>query len=264
MAGLASKFRDHSDKRQPPPESGSSDAHAPRPPVITLADVHKRYGEGATAVDALRGVDLEIPSGVFAVLLGPSGSGKTTLLNLVGAIEPPSSGQLIVDGVDLQGLDGGAQTTFRREHIGFVFQFFNLIPTLTALENVLLVAELVGAGRSEAEDALAAVGLADRADHFPSALSGGEQQRVAVARAVVKSPPLLLCDEPTGSLDLATGQQVLATLREMNRNRGITVVLVTHNQAIATMADTVVHMGSGLVTAVEPNANPRPATEVVW
>jgi putative ABC transport system ATP-binding protein len=264
MAGLASKLRDHGDKRQPPLEPDLSGTPTQRPPVIALDDVHKRYGEGVAAVEALRGVSLEIPSGVFAVLLGPSGSGKTTLLNLVGAIEPPTSGQLTVDGIELRGLDSGAQTTFRREHIGFVFQFFNLIPTLTALENVLLVAELVGAGRPEAEDALAAVGLADRADHFPSALSGGEQQRVAVARAVVKSPPLLLCDEPTGSLDLATGQQVLATLREMNRKRGMTVMLVTHNQAIATMADTVVHMGSGLVTAVEPNTNPRPATEVVW
>ncbi len=234
------------------------------PSIVELDDVRKTYGSGVSAVEALRGVDLAVRRGSFAVLLGPSGSGKTTLLNLVGAIEQPSSGRLTVDGIDLQGLSSGELTTFRRDHIGFVFQFFNLIPTLTALENVLLVAELVGAGRTEAESALAAVGLADRADHFPSALSGGEQQRVAVARAVVKSPPLLLCDEPTGSLDLTTGQQVLASLREMNAERGISVLLVTHNQAIATMADVVVHMGSGRVTAVETNANPRPASEVVW
>jgi putative ABC transport system ATP-binding protein len=232
--------------------------------IVQLDDIRKTYGSGAAAVEALRGVDLAIPRATFAVLLGPSGSGKTTLLNLVGAIEQPTAGRLTVDGADLQALNGGELTTFRREHVGFVFQFFNLVPTLTALENVLLVAELVGAGRSEAQDALAAVGLADRANHFPSALSGGEQQRVAVARAVVKSPPLLLCDEPTGSLDLATGRQVLATLRKMNTERAITVMLVTHNQAIATMADLIVRMGSGRVTAIETNANPQPATEVNW
>ena len=233
-------------------------------PIITLTDVVKRYGEGVAAVDALRGVDLEIPRGAFAVLLGPSGSGKTTLLNLVGGLEKPTSGRLVVDGLDLGDLDGGQLTRFRREHLGFVFQFFNLVPTLTALENVQLVAELVGRGIPEAREALAAVGLTERADHFPGALSGGEQQRVAIARAIVKSPPLLLCDEPTGSLDLATGRQVLDVLRDLNASRQVTVLLVTHNSAIGAMADEVVHVGSGQIARIEANASPAAASEVSW
>ena len=238
MAGLMSNLRDHLDRRRPAAAAEPKEPQEPQPaparqpPVVTLEDVHKRYGEGIAAVDALRGVSLEIPRGVFAVLLGPSGSGKTTLLNLVGGIEQPTSGRLVVDGEELGDLSPGELTRFRREHVGFVFQFFNLVPTLTALENVQLVAELVGGGEKESRDALENVGLADRADHFPGALSGGEQQRVAIARAIVKSPPLLLCDEPTGSLDLVTGRQVLATLRDLNNKKDITVLLVTHNQAI--------------------------------
>jgi putative ABC transport system ATP-binding protein len=234
------------------------------PPIIRLEDVHKRYGEGPASVEALRGVDLDIPRGAFTVLLGPSGSGKTTLLNLVGGLEQPTQGRLTVDGNALGELEPSELSNFRREHIGFVFQFFNLVPTLTALENVQLVAELVNAGAAEAEAALAAVGLGDRSDHFPGALSGGEQQRVAVARAVVKSPPLLLCDEPTGSLDLETGRQVLASLRELNRSRQITVLLVTHSQAIGAMADLVVHLGSGPVTEIQANAEPVGAEVVSW
>ncbi len=234
------------------------------PPVVTLENVHKLYGAGVAAVEALRGVDLEIPRGSFTVLLGPSGSGKTTLLNLVGGIEQPTSGRLVVDGIELGALNAAELTRFRREHVGFIFQFFNLIPTLTAVENVQLVAELVGAGRAEAEAALGVVGLAERIDHFPGALSGGEQQRVAIARAIVKSPPLLLCDEPTGSLDLATGRQVLAVLRSLNVERDITVVLVTHNHAIATLADMVVQLGSGQIAQVRRNPQPTPAAEVSW
>jgi putative ABC transport system ATP-binding protein len=264
MAGFASNIGSHLDRRATPAEPEPGPAPTVRPPVITLDDVHKRYGEGVAAVEALRGVDLEIPRGVFAVLLGPSGSGKTTMLNLVGGIEQPTSGRLVVDGMELGGLDAAGLTRFRREHIGFVFQFFNLVPTLTALENVQLVAELVGAGAPESHDALESVGLADRADHFPGALSGGEQQRVAIARAIVKSPPLLLCDEPTGSLDLMTGRQVLGTLRELNTKKDITVLLVTHNQAISTMADLVVHLGSGQIAGVETNPQPKAAEEVVW
>ena len=233
-------------------------------PIIHVEDVHKRYGEGAAAVEALRGVDLDIQRGQLAVLLGPSGSGKTTLLNLIGGIEQPTSGRLVVDGMELGTLNADGLTRYRREHVGFVFQFFNLVPSLTALENVQLVAELVGAGLPEAHAALASVGLAERADHFPGALSGGEQQRVAIARAIVKSPPLLLCDEPTGSLDLATGRQVLEVLRGLNDERDVTVVLVTHNQAIGTLADTVVHLGSGKIAKVEHNATPKPASEVEW
>ncbi len=267
MAGLGSSIRSRlggHHTAQPPAQPEPAPAPVPRPPVITLEDVRKRYGEGVAAVEALRGVDLEIPRGVFAVLLGPSGSGKTTLLNLVGGIEQPTSGRLVVDGMELGDLNNDQLTLFRRQHVGFVFQFFNLVPTLTALENVQLVAELVGAGEPESRDALEIVGLADRADHFPGALSGGEQQRVAIARAIVKSPPLLLCDEPTGSLDLATGRQVLAVLRDLNEKKGVTVVLVTHNQAISTMADLVVHLGSGQVAGVEANPQPTAAGEVAW
>ena len=236
----------------------------PGEPIIRLSDIHKRYGEGAAAVEALRGIDLQVERGAFAVLLGPSGSGKTTLLNLVGGLEQPTTGSVVVDDLTLGDLDAGQLTRYRREHVGFVFQFFNLVPSLTALENVQLVAELVGGGIEAAREALGAVGLAERADHFPGALSGGEQQRVAIARAIVKSPPLLLCDEPTGSLDLATGRQVLEVLRELNRVRGVTVLLVTHNQAIGRLADVVIHVGSGQISEIIPNASPLPPSEVVW
>jgi putative ABC transport system ATP-binding protein len=233
-------------------------------PLIQLDRVSKRYGSGDVAVDALKDVSLSIGRGELVVVLGPSGSGKTTLLNVIGGIEPVTSGRLVVDGRDLVGLSSDELTTYRRETVGFVFQFFNLVPTLTALENVQLVAELVGDTPQErSEEALAAVGLRDRMDHFPGALSGGQQQRVAIARAVVKQPPLLLADEPTGSLDLAMGRQVLALLREAVE-RGRTVLLVTHNAAIAEMADRVVHVGSGQVIADEHNASPMPAEAVSW
>jgi putative ABC transport system ATP-binding protein len=248
----------------PPTASGRPAERTAAPPEVTLTDVRKSYGSGAAAVEALRGVDLEIRRGEFAVLLGPSGSGKTTLLDLIGGIERPTSGKIVVDGIELGTQDAGELTMFRRDHVGFVFQFFNLVPALTAFENVELVAELVGAGASESNDALTAVGLGDRRDHFPGALSGGEQQRVAIARAIVKKPPVLLCDEPTGSLDLATGRQVLAVLRELNTQRQITVVLVTHNQAISTMADVVIHLSSGQIAQVVVNSAPTAANEVVW
>jgi putative ABC transport system ATP-binding protein len=233
-------------------------------PLIQLDRVSKRYGSGDVAVDALKDVSLSIGRGELVVVLGPSGSGKTTLLNVIGGIEPVTSGRLVVDGRDLVGLSSDELTTYRRETVGFVFQFFNLVPTLTALENVQLVAELEGDTPQErSEEALAAVGLRDRMDHVPGALSGGQQQRVAIARAVVKQPPLLLADEPTGSLDLAMGRQVLALLREAVE-RGRTVLLVTHNAAIAEMADRVVHVGSGQVIADEHNASPMPAEAVSW
>lgn len=230
-------------------------------PAVRLVDVRKQYGTGELAVRALRGISLDIAAGQFVVLLGPSGSGKTTLMNVVGGMEPATSGSVEVAGRTLGDLDGEALTTFRRERVGFVFQFFNLIPTLTALENVQLVAELVAAPDDAARRAIDAVGLGERADHFPGAMSGGEQQRVAIARAVVKDPPILLCDEPTGSLDLETGRQVLGVLRELSRAAGRTVLLVTHNSAIAAMADRVIRLRSGevvddrLVPApVEPEA----------
>jgi putative ABC transport system ATP-binding protein len=234
-------------------------------PAIRLAGVTKTYGRGEVAVHALRGIDAEIAPGQLVVVLGPSGSGKTTLLNLVGGIEAPSSGSIVVAGRDLGSLDERGLTAYRRSDVGFVFQFFNLVSTLTALENVALVAELVGERDLDASlAALRMVGLEDRADHFPSALSGGEQQRVAIARALVKRPPLLLADEPTGSLDLATGRQVLAALRRASEADGRTVLLVTHNTAIAAMADRVLRMGSGTIVEDRLQARPIPAEEVAW
>jgi putative ABC transport system ATP-binding protein len=214
-------------------------------------------------VHALKHVDLDIEPGQFVVILGPSGSGKTTLLNLIGGIEAPSEGRLRVAGRDLTSLSRPELTRYRREHVGFVFQFFNLVPTLTALENVQLVGELAGEGERSAA-ALADVGLADRLERFPSELSGGEQQRVAIARALVKRPRLLLCDEPTGSLDLDSGRQVLALLHRASREEGRTVIVVTHNSAIAKSADRVVRMGSGEVVADEVQDAPLSPEEVVW
>lgn len=233
--------------------------------IASLQGVEKTYGTGAAMVRALRKVDLEIRTGELMVLLGPSGSGKTTLLNIVGGIEPATAGRVTVAGTDLASLDDAARTEHRRTAVGFVFQFFNLIPTLTALENVQLIAELVGARDPErSESVLRAVGLGDRMHHFPGALSGGEQQRVAIARALVKEPPLLLCDEPTGSLDLETGRQVLALLRSLASDDGRTIVLVTHNSAIAAIADRVVTMGSGQITDVAVNPAPAPAADLEW
>ena len=231
--------------------------------AIELTGVRRRFGEGDVAVDALRGIDLSIGAGEFVVLLGPSGSGKTTLLNIIGGIDAASEGTVQVAGVDLGGLDADGLAEFRRTNVGFVFQFFNLIPTLTARENVALIAELVGRGDRSAE-LLRAVGLGDRLEHFPASLSGGEQQRVAVARALAKDPPVLLCDEPTGALDLDTGRQVLALLRGVNRDQGRTVVVVTHNQVIARMADRILWLHGGAITDDQPVADPVEAEALQW
>jgi putative ABC transport system ATP-binding protein len=222
------------------------------------------FGEGDVAVRALDGVDLEIPTGEFVVILGPSGSGKTTLLNIVGGIDAPTGGSVEVAGTDLNGLDAAGRTRFRRDHVGFVFQFFNLIPTLTAYENVRLIAEIAGGDGEESKLALESVGLGHRLDNFPAALSGGEQQRVAVARAIAKTPPLLLGDEPTGALDLETGRQVLALLHRLNRDRGITMLLVTHSSVIAQMADRVLHLRDGKIVGDEHNDSPKQTDELVW
>jgi putative ABC transport system ATP-binding protein len=233
--------------------------------MILLDKVSKTYGEGVAAVHALREVNLEIPGGELIVILGPSGSGKTTLLNLVGAIDDPSSGSLLVGDVDLALLDADELVDYRRREVGFVFQFFNLIPTLTAAENVELVAELTrGDGAQRARTALEQVGLADRVDHFPSQLSGGEQQRVAIARALAKEPPILLCDEPTGELDYETGRHILGLLRRLNRENGQTVLLVTHNAAIGEMADRVVRLRSGEVVEDRRNESPVDAETLTW
>ena len=234
-------------------------------PALRLEAVGRTYGSGPTTVDALKDVDLEIWPGEFVVLLGPSGSGKTTLLNLVGGIEEPTCGRIVVSGKDISTLNAKQRTAYRRDQIGFVFQFFNLVATLTALENVEIIAELAGkdfARRSR--EALVKVGLADLADRFPGQMSGGQQQRVAIARAIAKEPPLLLCDEPTGSLDLVTGRQVLAVLRELAGEGNHTVVLVTHNSAIAEIADRVVWLHSGTVARQERVAAPAQAQDLDW
>jgi putative ABC transport system ATP-binding protein len=239
------------------PSSGGAD--------LRLRSVVKTYGAGEVAVQALRGVDLAVDAGTFVVLLGPSGSGKTTLLNLVGAIESPTSGEIHVAGNDIARLDPDARTTYRRDRVGFVFQFYNLIPTLTARENVALIGELTGVSEDgRVDESLADVGLAERADHFPGQLSGGEQQRVSIARALVKRPSLLLCDEPTGALDLETGRSVLALLRQVNHDRRCTVLLVTHNSAIASMADRVIELRSGEVVDDVTHASPTPPEDLRW
>lgn len=231
--------------------------------AIRTRGLTKTYGEGAAEVRAVRGVDLEIEAGSFVVMLGPSGSGKTTLLNLIAGIEPPSAGEIRVDGVDLAGLDEEQRTRFRRNSVGLIFQFFNLIPTLTGSENVELIAELTGGGE-RASEMVGRVGLAERGDHFPAQLSGGEQQRIAVARALAGAPHLLLGDEPTGALDLDTGRKVLALLREVAVERDQTVVLVTHNAVIARMADRVLGMRDGRIVSDELNPEPVDADQLEW
>jgi putative ABC transport system ATP-binding protein len=234
-------------------------------PAVALHDCAKRYGTGAVAVDALREVDLEVWPGEFVVILGPSGSGKTTLLNLIGGIEEASGGSVVVAGTDVANLGQDGLTAYRRDRIGFVFQFFNLVPTLTALENVQLLAEVTGTdGEARSLDALERVGLGDVGDRFPAQLSGGQQQRVAIARALVKEPPLLLCDEPTGSLDLDTGRQVLGVLRDLAREGHHTVLVVTHNSAIAQMADRVVRLHSGQIASDEKVEAPIEAEDLEW
>jgi len=230
-----------------------------------MAGVWKTFGEGHTAVHALRDVDLKGPQGELAVILGPSGSGKTTLLNLVGAIDSATEGSIQVNGIDLATLGVDEQVKYRRENVGFVFQFFNLIPTLTAAENVELVADLTSDnGAARAEDVLAKVGLADRMHHFPAQLSGGEQQRVAIARALVKQPPILLCDEPTGELDFETGRMILQLLQDISREQKQTVLLVTHNAAIGDMGDRVLKLRSGEIVDDISNGSPVEASALTW
>jgi putative ABC transport system ATP-binding protein len=237
-------------------------------PLIRFDHTSKTYTAGEVEVHALRDVTLELPEGELTVILGPSGSGKTTLLNLVGGIDRPTAGSVLVAGVDLGRLDEERLTEYRRRTVGFVFQFFNLIPTLTARENVELVAELSGPrttreARAEAERALAAVGLGERGHHFPGELSGGEQQRVAIARAIAKRPPIILADEPTGNLDYETSIQVLQAFDDIRRG-GRTLLLVTHNPVIGEMADRVIRMRSGQVVSVQEVAAPVAPERLEW
>ena len=231
--------------------------------VFQVRGISKVYLLGEVEVHALRSVDLELFAGEFVVLLGPSGSGKSTLLNILGGLDVPTSGEVHYFDHDLTAASDRELTRFRREHVGFVFQFYNLIPSLTALENVALVTEISDRPMDPAE-ALRLVGLGDRLHHFPAQLSGGEQQRVAIARAVAKRPDVLLCDEPTGALDFVTGKVVLEVLEKINRDLGTTTAVITHNATIAQMADRVIRISSGEIVEVSRNeVKARPA-DLVW
>jgi putative ABC transport system ATP-binding protein len=232
-------------------------------PVFFARGLTKTYHMGTTEVHALRGVDLGIHAGEFVVLLGPSGSGKSTLLNILGGLDTPTSGEVRFLEHELSKADEAELTRYRRQHVGFVFQFYNLIPSLTARENVALVTDIAERPMAP-EEALAWVGLAERLDHFPSQLSGGEQQRVAIARAVVKRPDVLLCDEPTGALDYETGKLVLEVIARINADLGTTAMVITHNAAIAGMADRVLKLGNGrIVGETRPERKLTPA-EISW
>jgi len=238
-------------------------ATAAAAPVFRLENVQKRYGEGDAAVLALRGVDLAIRRGELIVLLGPSGSGKSTLLNILGGLDRPTAGHAWFGELDLAHASDAAITHFRRHHVGFVFQFYNLIASLTAEENVELVTEVADDPMAAAE-ALELVGLGERRHHFPAQLSGGEQQRVAIARAIAKRPHVLLCDEPTGALDVATGIRVLETLVRANEELGTTTLLITHNADIAQIGDRVVRFADGMIRSIDANATRRAAGDLHW
>ncbi len=231
--------------------------------VLRFEDVWKIYKMGKVDVVALRGISFSVEEGEFVVVLGPSGSGKTTMLNIAGGIDRPTKGRVFFRDIEISSLDEKELTMFRRKHVGFVFQFFNLIPTLTARENVQLSAELVDDPR-DVDEVLEIVGLKHRADHLPTEMSGGEQQRVAIARALVKNPDLILCDEPTGNLDFETGKKVLRVMRDINREEGRTFLLVTHNAVIAKMADRVIHFRDGQVVKIEENEEPLEPEELSW
>lgn len=231
--------------------------------VFVAQQITKVYHVGEVDVHALRGVDLELFPGEFVVLLGPSGSGKSTLLNILGGLDTPTSGTVHYREREITDFDDTGLTRYRRDHVGFVFQFYNLIPSLTALENVALITEISKSPLDPAE-ALKMVDLTDRMDHFPAQLSGGEQQRVAIARAVAKQPDVLLCDEPTGALDVQTGVLVLEAIQRINRELGTTTAVITHNAVIAETADRVIHLSGGVITGVEKNSHKREASELTW
>lgn len=231
--------------------------------VLRVKALSKVYQTGDVVVSALRSVDFQASAGEFVVILGPSGSGKSTFLNIVGGLDTASSGQVWFGDMELTALDEGGLTRYRRDHVGFVFQFYNLVPSLTARENVQLVTE-ISRNPMTADDALALVGLSERQHHFPAQLSGGEQQRVAIARAIAKNPRLLLCDEPTGALDSATGVRVLEALVQVNRNLGATTLVITHNAAISEIADRVIRFADGRIAHETVNTVRKVPAEVTW
>jgi putative ABC transport system ATP-binding protein len=231
--------------------------------LFDIQNLAKVYRMGEIEVQALRQVTLVLPEGEFVVLLGPSGSGKSTLLNIIGGLDVPTSGRVFYRDVELTRADEAELTSYRRKHVGFVFQFYNLIPSLTAAENVSLVTEISDDPMAP-DAALRLVNLGPRSTHFPAQLSGGEQQRVAIARAVAKRPAVLLCDEPTGALDISTGVVVLEALSQVNVELGTTTVVITHNSAIAEMADRVIHLADGQVAAVETRSVKKAPRELSW
>jgi putative ABC transport system ATP-binding protein len=242
-----------------PAVSGSSNTA----PVFTAREVRKVYNMGEVQVEALRGVDIDLYPGEFVVMLGPSGSGKSTLLNILGGLDRVTSGHVSYEGRDLANATDSELTTYRRNYVGFVFQFYNLIPSLTARENVAVVTE-IARNPMKPEEALGLVDLGDRMDHFPSQLSGGEQQRVAIARAIAKRPAVLLCDEPTGALDSETGILVLDALVHINQELGTTTAVITHNADIAFLADRVVHLSNGHIARIERNEQKKAPRDLHW
>ena len=275
MAGVVSFIHFMSDEWMKPQffsalpgKSSGADTPSPEPlrdehVIFHAAGLTKVYRMGEVEVHALRGVSLDLYRGEFVVLLGPSGSGKSTLLNILGGLDSPTAGRVIYGGHDLVAVGDRELTEFRRYFVGFVFQFYNLIPSLTARENVAIVTEIARDPMAP-EEALGLVGLAERLDHFPAQLSGGEQQRVAIARAIAKRPQVLLCDEPTGALDSATGVVVLEALERINRELGTTTAVITHNAGIADMAHRVIHMSDGRIQAVRENTARKAARDISW
>ncbi|MDI9242972.1 ABC transporter ATP-binding protein [Fusibacillus kribbianus] len=230
---------------------------------VELKGVKKIYRMGEVVIKAVDNMNFSIEKGEFVVIVGPSGAGKTTVLNILGGMDKATEGQVLVDGVDVAGFDNRRMTKYRREDIGFVFQFYNLVQNLTALENVELAIQICR-DHLDAREILAEVGLKDRMDNFPSQLSGGEQQRVSIARALAKNPKLLLCDEPTGALDYQTGKAILKLLQDTCRERGMTVVVITHNSALTPMADRVIKIKNGQVSSMSVNENPTPVEGIEW
>ena len=230
---------------------------------VELKDVTKTYQMGEVEIHAVAGVNFQIEKGEFVVIVGPSGAGKTTVLNILGGMDSATSGQVFVGGIDISNYHSKQLTTYRRNEIGFVFQFYNLVQNLTAKENVELATQISKDPLNPLE-VLQLVGLTDRVNNFPAQLSGGEQQRVAIARALAKNPKLLLCDEPTGALDYHTGKAILKLLQETCRKHGMTVIVITHNSAIAPMADRVIHIKNGKVEQMEQNENPMPVEQIEW
>ena len=230
---------------------------------VVFNNVSKRYQMGQVTINAVDKISFSIAKGEFCVIVGPSGAGKTTVLNMLGGMDSCTEGEIIVDGTTISGLSPKALTTYRRHDVGFVFQFYNLVQNLTALENVELAAQICK-DPMDAAEAVAGVGLTERSNNFPSQLSGGEQQRISIARALAKNPKLLLCDEPTGALDYVTGKSILKLLQDTCRSKGVTVIVITHNGAIRPMADHVIHIRNGKVDKEEYNPNPTPVEEREW